>query len=205
MLVLTVGLNVLGNSPAGAFSIAASLMSMIYALGDVSGAHFNPAVTLAILVSKMDTITPKKAGLYMLSQVAGGILAAFVYAAIYHGNTFPLGPQPGYKWAQVAVAEVVFTFVLCYVVLCTAVSNVTKSKSMFGLAIGSCVTVGGFAIGGVSGGSLNPAVSWGIAMAAPLALGKSSFYAGMYSLAEFAGAGAAAGVYMVTHSDTAKK
>merc|ERR1719498_1997640 len=63
-LVLTVGLNVLGNSPAGAFSIAAALMSMIYALGDVSGAHFNPAVTLAVLVSKMDTITPKKAGLY---------------------------------------------------------------------------------------------------------------------------------------------
>merc|ERR1719265_2986080 len=53
MLVLTVGLNVLGNSPAGAFSIAASLMCMIYALGDVSGAHFNPAVTLAILASRM--------------------------------------------------------------------------------------------------------------------------------------------------------
>ena len=47
-LVLTVGLNVLGKSPAGAWSIAASLMCMIYALGAVSGAHFNPAVTLAI-------------------------------------------------------------------------------------------------------------------------------------------------------------
>merc|ERR1719440_2460075 len=51
ILVLTVGLNVLGNSPAGAFSIAASLMSMIFALGNCSGAHFNPAVTVAIMIS----------------------------------------------------------------------------------------------------------------------------------------------------------
>merc|ERR1719263_1677994 len=77
MLVLTVGLNVLGNSPAGAFSIAASLMCMIYALGDVSGANFNPAVTLAILASKMTDLTAQKAGLYMLAQVAGGVVAAF--------------------------------------------------------------------------------------------------------------------------------
>ena len=51
-LVLTVGLNVLGKSPAAAWSIAASLMCMIYALGSVSGAHFNPAVTLAIFFEK---------------------------------------------------------------------------------------------------------------------------------------------------------
>merc|ERR1719284_1001135 len=64
MLVLTVGLNVLGKSPAGAFSIAAALMCMIYSLGDVSGAHFNPAVTLAILV--YGEIPTKEAGPYMV-------------------------------------------------------------------------------------------------------------------------------------------
>jgi len=200
MLVLTVGLNVLGNSPAGAFSIAASLMCMIYALGDVSGANFNPAVTLAILASQMTPMTPKKAVFYMLAQTAGGIAAAFVYALIYHGHTFPLGPQPGYKWGQVAVAEIIFTFVLCFVVLCTAVSDKTKSKSMFGLAIGSCVTVGGFAIGSISGGSLNPAVSIGIASSTLMNGGKNLTSALAYSAFEFIGAGIAAGIVSVTHS-----
>jgi len=199
MLVLTVGLNVLGHSPAGAFSIAASLMCMIYALGDVSGAHFNPAVTLAILVSKMTDLNPKKAGLYMLAQIAGGIIAAFMYALIYRGKTFPLGPQPGYKWGQVAIAEIIFTFVLCYVVLCVAVSSKTKSTSMFGFAIGSCVTVGGFAIGGISGGSLNPAVSMGIA-SSQILNGGMFYKALIYSVFEFIGAAAAAGVASVTHS-----
>merc|ERR1719272_2444657 len=70
MLVLTVGLNVLGKSPAGAFSIAAALTSMIYALGDVSGAHFNPAVTVAVVCSKLTDLTPKDAGYYVLAQTA---------------------------------------------------------------------------------------------------------------------------------------
>merc|ERR1719198_2894043 len=54
ILVLTVGLNVMAASPAGAWSIAASLMCMIYALGDVSGAKFNPAVSLAVFLSKQN-------------------------------------------------------------------------------------------------------------------------------------------------------
>merc|ERR1719272_2254669 len=66
VLVLTVGLNVLGKSPAGAFSIAAALTSMIYALGDVSGAHFNPAVTVAVVCSKLDPkLTAQDAGCYI--------------------------------------------------------------------------------------------------------------------------------------------
>jgi len=204
MLVLTVGLNVLGKSPAGAFSIAASLMCMIYALGDVSGAHFNPAVTLAILCSSMKpaTLTAKKALFYMLTQITGAICAGFTYTLIYPGRSIPLGPLPGYQWSHVAGAEVVFTFLLCYVVLCTAVSTTTKSESMFGLAIGSCVTVGGFAIGSVSGGSLNPAVSIGISFF-PLSTAAFS-KAVIYSLFEFIGAGLAVFIAEATHSTKAQ-
>jgi aquaporin Z len=204
MLVLTVGLNVLGNSPAGAFSIAASLMCMVYALGDVSGAHFNPAVSVAILMHKMDPeFSPKDAGLYIFAQLLGGIAASFTYTLIYLGNTFPLGPLPGYTWGQVAVAEAFFTFVLCYVVLCTAVIRLTKNPAMFGLAIGSCVTVGRFAVGSVSGGSLNPAVSFGIA-ASHMIHGGQFYKAIAYSAFEFLGAGAAVGMAMITHSSKNK-
>merc|ERR1712232_515786 len=68
-LVLTVGLNILGGSPAGAFSIAAALMCMIFALGDVSGAHFNPAVTFAILLSCLADLSCLDAILYMGAQI----------------------------------------------------------------------------------------------------------------------------------------
>jgi len=196
MLVLTVGLNVLAQSPAAAFSIAASLMCMIYALGDVSGAHFNPAVTVAILCSGRNKIEPKDAGAYIGAQFVGGITAAFTYALMRHGDTFALAPGAGYNYAQAAVAEIVFTFVLAFVVLCVATVE-TPLKNMFGLAIGSCVTVGGFAIGGVSGGSLNPAVSVGIS--ASHILNHGVFYnCILYSIFEVMGGALAAGVFRVT-------
>mmetsp|Transcript_135378 Transcript_135378/g.249038 ORF Transcript_135378/g.249038 Transcript_135378/m.249038 type:complete len:454 (-) Transcript_135378:66-1427(-) len=201
-LVLTVGLNVMGNSKAGAFSIAASLMCMIYALADVSGANFNPAVTLTLWCS--DNLDIKTSGLYVLVQLVGGILAGITYTLVYHGHSFALAPQNKSSWGQVATAEIIFTFVLCFVVLCTAVTPPTKSKDMFGLAIGSCVTIGGFAIGGISGGSLNPAVSFGIAVS-HLFDGGSLFAAIAYTFFECLGGVGAALFLKVTHTAEAKK
>merc|ERR1719201_529359 len=117
MLVLTVGLNVLGGSQAAAFSIAAALMSMIFALGTVSGAHFNPAVTVAIMCRGK---CPVGEGLpYMATQIVAGICAAYTYAALKNGNTFQLNPGT-HRWDQVVIAEFVFTFLLCFVVLSVA-------------------------------------------------------------------------------------
>jgi len=190
-LVVTVGLNVLGKSPAGAFSIAASLMCMIYALGDISGANFNPAVTLALMIHKV--VDGPIGGMYIAVQILAGIAAEFTYTAIYGGKTVPLEAGAGYTPAAALTAETVFTFVLVLVVLCAAVKDKTKSKDFFALAIGSCVTVGGCAIGAVSGGSLNPAVSFGLASSLQNALS--------WTCAEFCGAGLAAALVFATHAE----
>jgi len=196
-LVLTVGLNVLGGSPAVAWSIAASLMCMIYALGAVSGAHFNPAVTLAIFLSGRNKIPggATEMGAYMATQILAGIMAAFTYVAIFKGDTFPLQPGKGWGHGEAAMAEIVFTFVLCFVVLSVATTK-DASKDMFGLAIGSCVTVGGNAIGGISGGSLNPAVSFGIDIGSAWINGAWNCL--LYTAYEFIGAALAAGVFYAT-------
>jgi len=202
-LVLTVGLNVTHKSPAGAFSIAASLMCMIYALGNVSGAHFNPAVTVAIFLAgrgKAGGIS--KAGMYIGVQLLGGLMAGLCYAGLT-GKAFPLGPGGKFAWGQASFAEFMFTFVLCFVVLSVATTR-AASKDMFGLAIGSCVTVGGCAIGAVSGGSLNPAVSLGID-AADLVSGGYFSNCISYSAFEISGAAVAALVFFATNPSEYRK
>merc|ERR1719263_901936 len=152
----------------------------------------------------------------MVAQIVGGIVAGMTYAVIYGGNAFPLGPGAGYKLGQALAAETIFTFVLVLTVLCAAVhvgkvNGGNPPSALFGLAIGSCVTCGGNAIGAISGGSLNPAVSFGLASsAAAFGHGTGSlFHAVCYSVVEFIGAGLAAGVCMATtmapQVDDAKK
>jgi len=202
ILVLTVGLNVLSGSAAGAFSIAASLMCMIFALGSVSGAHFNPAVTTAIVCR--GGCSPADAAQFVVAQLAGGIFAGFTYAALMNGETFGLKPD-GYKWSQAIVAEFVFTFVLAFVVLSVATVKPGRVLSeYFGFAIGMCVTVGGCAIGKVSGGSLNPAVSFGISVS-HMVNGGGLIAAVIYTLVEVVAGAAAAGVFMLTQPSEFEK
>jgi len=195
MLVLTVGLNVLSGSAAGAFSIAASLMCMIFALGTCSGAHFNPAVTTAIVCAGRGKCEAKEGAMYVAVQIVGGICAAFTYSALMNGETFALKPA-AYQWSQVIAAELIFTFVLAFVVLSVATVKSALSE-YFGFAIGMCVTVGGCAIGKVSGGSLNPAVSIGISTSH--IIGGGGFWPCLvYTLVELIAGGMAAGVFMLT-------
>ena len=136
-------------------------MCMIFALGSCSGAHFNPAVTVAIICADCGKCSVSDGADYIAVQIAGGICAACTFMFMEKGQAFGLGPQGKYNMVQACTAEFVFTFVLCFVALCVATTKAGLSE-FFGLAIGMCVTVGGYAIGGVSGGSLNPAVAIGV-------------------------------------------
>lgn len=210
ILVLTVGLNLVTKSPATAWSAAAALMCMIYSLGDLSGGHFNPAVTLGILLSGKDK-DYKSLIFYPAAQAGGAMGAGLIYATIhrlgeYKKATFAIGPIDPYDWSQVATAEFFFTFVLAYVVLtvaCTSVNETsTKHLNHAALAIGACVTAGGFAIGNVSGGVLNPAVAVGIGVANMMSWGSSplpGYYVVQYAMYEFAGGATAACVFFATH------
>merc|ERR1719421_614773 len=129
-------------------------------------------------------------------------MAAFTYVAIYKGETFPLQPGANYTHGEAAMAEIVFTFVLCFVVLSVATVK-EPSKDMFGLIIGSCVTVGGNAIGGISGGSLNPAVSFGIDIGSAWINGAWNCL--LYTAYEFIGAALAAGVFRAVRPDEFEK
>ena len=198
ILVLTVGLNVLGGSTAPAFSIAAALMCMIFALGSVSGAHFNPAVTIAIVMSGRGCCTSQHGEQYIALQIAGGVLGAFSYTFLEGGKTFPLNPGAGHSWFEACAAETIYTFFLCFIVLCVATVKDPPTSHYFGLVIGACVTVGGYAIGALSGGSLNPAVSIGISTSHILG-GGNFWHCLVYSVFEILGGLIAVGVFRVTH------
>merc|ERR1719198_2142252 len=114
LLMFTVGLNILVSSPATAWSAAAALMCMIYALGDVSGGHFNPAVTLAVVLSRRGNCSALHGLAYMIIQAAAGILASLLYAGLYESLTFPLGPKPPFKESAAYVLEAGFTFVISF-------------------------------------------------------------------------------------------
>jgi len=171
-LVFTFGLNVIGQSEATAWSAAAALISMIYALGKISGGYFNPAVTLAVVLSGRSKCSVGDGFAYCGAQAVGAIaagvtVAEYRFAAPTAWRPVTLPSWQEYGVATVGIAEGVFTLVLAYVVLaCSTVTVLPASKTRqnfyFGLAVGFCVMTGGCTLGSVSGGMLNPAVSVGV-------------------------------------------
>ena len=164
-LVLTVALAVpLAGSMApvaAPIAIGSILMVMIYMGGHISGAHYNPAVTLGVLMrGKIDA---PNAMIYMAVQIAAGIAAAGVGMFLLGGEHTIGRPAigGGYSAVQALVAEIMFTFALVSVVLNVATSKATADNFYYCLAIGFTVLAAAYAAGGISGGAFNPAVGLG--------------------------------------------
>ena len=194
--MLTIGLTIVGGSEFAALAIGSVLMVMVYMGGHISGAHYNPCVTLAVwLRGKMK---PGDIGPYMLVQVLGALLAGGAVFLIM-GETFAPTPGPEASLSSALMVEFLFSFALALVVLNTAAVEETDGKSYFGLAIGFTVAVGIFAGGSVSGGAFNPAVSIGPAVIDAINGAGSYVFVWIYVVSPFAGGALAAIVSRLQH------
>jgi aquaporin Z len=199
-LVLTVGLTVTAGSPMAPLAIGCALMIMVYMGGHISGGHYNPAVSLAVhLRGKLPAadVLP-----YMLAQVVGALLAALAVQVMV-SETFAPAPGPAMSTVAALLAEILFTFALCLVVLQTATSDKTAGNSYYGLAIGFTVVVGAFAAGGISGGAFNPAVGVGPTVIHATLGGGSWAPLWLYLVGPFAGGALAAVVFKLQEAGKA--
>ncbi len=151
-LVLTIGLT---GDP---LAIGVMLMVMVYMGGHISGAHYNPAVSIAMILRGL--LTTKEAINYILSQLAGAFLAA-IFVQWVGGAVMEVGPSNTASVLQILSVEAIFTFALVLVILNVATNPKTEGNSYYGLAIGFTIMAGAFAGGGISGGAYNPAVGTG--------------------------------------------
>lgn len=201
-LVFTIGLNVLQNTALAPISIGSMLMVLVFATGSVSGAHFNPAVTLGVLASqprsgpKSEQIKLLDAAIYMVVHLAAALFAGFMYYWVL-GATFTFQPGAGYNVVDAALAELLFTTALVFVVLNTATTQQDNHNQYYGLAIGFTLMSAAFAVGSVSGCSLNPAVAFGVMFSNYYHTGEGLKYFLLYLTVPFAGALLAAGLFRI--------
>lgn len=197
-LVLTIGLVVAANNPAGVIAIGISLMVMVYMGGHISGGHYNPAVSTAALIAKK--MEAKDYVPYVLSQIIGAVAAAF--ASYYMvGKSFPVAPGPMIGTGQALLVEVLYTFALVLVVLNVACSKKTAGNSYYGLAIGGTIMAAAYAGGGISGGAFNPAVGLGPTIVHATVGGGNYTNVWLYILGPILGAGLAAMVFNIQETE----
>ena len=150
-LVLIIGLT--GNPIA----IGLGLSVLVYMGAHISGAHYNPAVTLAMYIN--DQIDIKESGKYVASQLIGSVIAVFILTELGQDSFSVVSKTTEIQ--SFFVAEILFTFLLVFVILNVALNKDLKGNQFYGLAIGLTVTAGAFSVGDISGAVLNPAVSFG--------------------------------------------
>ena len=149
-LVLIIGLS---QNPV---AIGLGLAVLVYMGAHISGAHYNPVVSLAMLINNQ--IELKEFSFYLASQLLGSVVATYFIMLL--GNDFNVVSNTN-DISSFFLAEILFTFLLVFVILNVALNKNLKGNQFYGLAIGLTVTAGAFAVGNISGGVFNPAVSFG--------------------------------------------
>ncbi len=153
----------------GAVGIAATfglvIMVMVYATGHLSGAHINPAVTIAFTATRH---FPRREALaYVPAQLLGAVAAAGLLRIVWHGSPAQLGATvPSVGDGAALVYEIVLTAFLMFVIMAVA-TDTRAVGAAAAIAIGGTVALDALFGGGVTGASMNPARSFGPALVAP--------------------------------------
>jgi aquaporin Z len=195
-LVLVIGFN---SNP---LAVGAILIAMVYMGWNISGAHYNPAITLAVWMrNKIDL---KNAAAYIFSQLLGALAASIIFYLVQE-RTFAPAPTVGVEIWKSVILELLFTFALCSVFLELATSSKLKGNYVYGLALGFTLWGGIYTIGGITGGVLNPAVAFGPQLMNSLegGSGLSKFY--IYFIGCFGGGALSAIVNKFLNSDELKQ
>ena len=142
-------------------AIGVGLAVLCYIGGHISGAHYNPAVSIAMVIR--GEINKVECGKYIISQVLGAIAASFIYFVITD-NVFEIQPSSDTTRIQFLIAEFIFTFLLVLTILFVATHPKLKENQFYGAAIGLSVMTSQYSIGEISSSALNPAISLGPAL-----------------------------------------
>ncbi len=157
-LVLAIGCSVHLAGALSPIAIGLALTALVYMGFHASGAHYNPAVTVAVLIrgrcDRADVLP------YIAAQLLGAVAGALV-AYLLVGDTFAPGIGAGYSAMPALANEVLHTFLLVIVILNVATLEVNASNSYYGIAIGFTVAGSIFAGDAISGAAYNPAVGLG--------------------------------------------
>ena len=188
LFMFTVGMatNKAGAGALAPLAIGSILMVMVFAGGHVSGGHFNPAVSTAVLLRGRMAVNEFVA--YLVTQFAAVVVAGLLVRYVGGREPHAIVASSG----KMLIVEFLFTFALAWVVLNVATARGTEGNSFYGLAIGFTVLTGALAVGGISGGAFNPAIALG-AMVTGLFEWSNIW---IYWLADFVGAGVAAFAFL---------
>ncbi len=195
LFVLSIIGAVNSGSPLTPLAIGFALVVLVFATGHISGAHLNPAVSVAVFLRGGLTVIDLVA--YIVAQLVGGALAALVSLALWPASDKALEINSG----RAFLVEALFTLALVWVVLNVATAKDTAGNSFYGLAIGGIVFVGATTVGSISGGGFNPAVALGLSLTGHFAW--VSLW--LYILAPLVGAALGALLFRVLNADDAKK
>ncbi len=165
------------------------VMAMIYSIGPISGAHMNPAVTIAFAANKV--FARKQVFPYIASQLAGALAASLVIKFLFPGSVFLGATLPANDAMQSFVLEIILSFILMFVILQVATGS--KEQGLFaGAAIGSVVLLEAMFAGPISGASMNPARS-----IAPAVISTNFHNLWVYLTAPFAGTLLAVAIHQI--------